>query len=115
MYIPREAMKPYMREHLRDGKGAVEFLHTVPEDQLPPKCRTFSVATIEKGCSIGFHPHVGEAEIYYILSGRALTDDNGHQRWLHPGDLTITQGGCHHSIENLDDEPMRMLVCIIKE
>ena len=115
MYMPKEEMTTYIRERIRDGNGAVKLLRMFPEEEQPAKCRLFSVITLEKGCSIGWHTHDDETEIYYILEGEAETNDNGTVRTLRPGDVTVTGKGAGHCLENKRDEPMRMLAVVIKD
>jgi len=80
MYVAKENMEPYVRENLRGGNGAIGFLRMMPEEEQPAKCRLYSILTLEKGCSIGWHAHDDETEIYYILEGEAETNDNGTVR-----------------------------------
>lgn len=115
MYLKKEDMTTYIRERIRDGNGAIKLLRMFPEEQQPAKCRLYTVMTIEKGCSIGWHTHDDETEIYYIMKGEAETNDNGTVRTLKPGDLTLTGKGAGHSIENKLDEPLEMFVVVIKD
>ncbi len=116
MYMAKDGMTTYVRENIRGGEGAIKLLRMFPEEAQPEKCRLYSILTLEKGCSIGWHSHGTETEIYYILKGEAETNDDGTIRTLRPGDVTVTgpkESG--HSIVNKCDEPMDMLVVVIKE
>ncbi|MFZ5974052.1 MAG: cupin domain-containing protein [Bacillota bacterium] len=115
MYVAKEDMTTYTRERIRDGNGTIKLLRMFPEEEQPAKCRLYSILTLEKGCSIGWHTHDDETEIYYILRGEAVTDDNGTIRTLRPGDVTVTGKGAGHWIENRCDEPMEMFVVVIKD
>ncbi len=115
MYVAKENMEPSVRENLRGGNGAIGFLRMMPEEEQPGKCRLYSILTLEKGCSIGWHAHDDETEIYYILEGEAETNDNGTVRILKPGDITVTGKGAGHCIENKHDAPLKMLVVVIKD
>ena len=59
------------------------------------------------------HVHEGEDELYYILSGRAETNDNGTVRELVPGDSTLTRSGEGHSIKAVGTENLELLATIV--
>jgi quercetin dioxygenase-like cupin family protein len=108
-------METYVRENMRGGNGAITLLKMFPDQEKPAKCRLYSILKLEKGCSIGWHTHDDETEIYYILKGEAETNDNGTIRTLRPGDITVTGKGAGHCIENKQEQPMEMLVVVIKD
>jgi len=62
--------------------------------------------TINPGSSIGVHEHVGEEEIFYIISGKGLVNDNGTITEVGPGDAVLTGNGASHSVEAVGDEPL---------
>lgn len=101
------------RLEIRGGKGAVQTLDLLTEEELMGKGRMFCVMTLEPGCSIGLHDHIGEAEIYYILrGGGAATDDGGAVR-VETGDVLYTGDGHNHSILNDGDETLEFLAVIL--
>ena len=69
------------KEHMRDGDGTVQLTHfiTGPEE-LNGKGRLFAKSTLNPGCSIGYHVHEGDAELFYILKGTAEYNDAGEIR-----------------------------------
>ena len=74
----------------------------------------FSRITLEPGCSIGFHNHDNEEEIFYIISGQATADDNGSTVTLNPGDTILTGNGNGHAIENRGTLPLVMMAVIVR-
>ena len=58
------------REHMRDGDGTVQITNfiTGPEE-LNGKGRLFAKITLNPGCSIGYHLHDKDAELFYIIKG----------------------------------------------
>jgi mannose-6-phosphate isomerase-like protein (cupin superfamily) len=58
------------------------------------------------------HPHNADEEIYYILKGNALFHDDGIDKELKPGDVTITGGGATHSIEAVGSEPLELIAIV---
>lgn len=102
-----------IREKMRDGSGSVKIEH-LWEKELNSPTRMFSTITLEPGCSIGFHRHENEEEIFYILRGQALVDDNGCEAVLNPGDTILTGNGDGHSVANAGDTTLEMLAVIIR-
>ena len=102
-----------IREKMRDGNGSVKIEH-LWEKELNSPTRMFSRITLEPGCSIGFHRHENEEEIFYIISGPATADDNGKTVTLHPGESILTGNGDGHAIANNGDEDLVMMAVIIR-
>ncbi len=100
------------REHMRGGEGTVNIEHFF--EKLPTGCRLASILTLPKGTSIGEHEHMRESELFYVLSGAALYNDNGLTGMLTQGDCAIVSDG-NHSIEGISDEPCKVLAVIITE
>ena len=68
-----EDMVKEVREKMRGGEGTVELLHIFRKDELKGRARLFAKITLQPGCSIGFHNHDDEEELFYILRGTALS------------------------------------------
>ncbi|MBT3319618.1 MAG: cupin domain-containing protein [Clostridia bacterium] len=115
MIIKKEDMKTLSRPRLRDGFGTTDFLHIVPEGFRPEKCRLFSVMVLEKGCSAGRHDHTGETEIYYVIEGEGIINDNGTIRPFRTGDCNVCGDGDFHSVSNENDETLKMIAVIVND
>jgi len=102
------------REKMRGGKGSVSICH-LEKELLPANGRLFARITIEPGCSIGGHEHVGEAELFYFVSGEGVVTDDGAQVPVKAGDAMTTASGHSHSVENTGKEALVMIAAIIKE
>lgn len=104
---------PQKVDHFNGGNGHVILQAIAGPDILKDKCRLYMKRTLEKGCSIGFHPHRGDEEIYYILSGHGLyTNKAGH--WdAGPGDALFCPNGDSHSIVNAEDTDLVMIGLVI--
>ncbi len=108
-----ECKKEY-REHMRDGKGTVEITNFIESpDELSKKGRLFARITLNKGCSIGFHIHENDSELFYILKGKAQYNDNGEIRTVEAGDVTICPSQTGHGIENINEEPVELIAVIV--
>ena len=82
------------REHMRDGDGTVKI-------------------TLNPGCSIGYHLHDKDAELFYIIKGTAEYNDNGVIRTVTAGDVTICPTGESHGIANKTDEVVELAAVIV--
>jgi len=102
------------KEHMRDGDGTVQLTHfiTGPEE-LNDKGRLFAKITLNPGCSIGYHVHEGDAELFYILKGTAEYNDAGEIRTVTAGDVTICPAGTGHGIANKTDEVVELAAVIV--
>ncbi len=104
------------REKMKDGDGTVKLTDFIlSPDELAGKGRLFSKITLEPGCSIGYHVHEGERELFYILSGAAVYNDNGAEKTVHAGDVTICPAGTGHGIANRGTETVELVAVIIHE
>ena len=101
------------RENMRGGEGAVQITSLVSNDDLCNKGRLFGKITLEPGCSIGYHIHESDCEIFHILSGSALYNDNGVETTVKAGDTTVTPAGSGHSIMNNTNEVCEMIALIV--
>ena len=69
--------KTEYRENMRGGNGVVEITNFVTPAELNDKGRLFANITLRPGCSIGYHVHENDSEIFYLMKGEALYNDNG--------------------------------------
>lgn len=102
------------REHMRDGDGTVQLTGLIEgPGELNGKGRLFSKITLQPGCSIGFHVHDTDAELFYILTGTAEYNDNGNSVTVSAGDVTICPTGTGHGIANHTDEVVELIAVIV--
>ncbi len=78
-----------------------------------PKLRTYALAELEPGKEVEFHVHEDECELYYILSGEGVYNDNGKEVAITPGCSTFTPSGEGHGIKNTGNEKLIFLALII--
>ncbi|MCF0134689.1 MAG: cupin domain-containing protein [Blautia sp.] len=109
-----EECKVEYREHMRDGKGTVQVtnLITSPEE-LNEKGRLFAKITLNPGCSIGYHVHENDSELFYIMQGTAKYTDGDTEKTVTAGDVTICPKGTGHSIANETDEVVEVIAVIV--
>ena len=70
-----------IRNTAGNGKGGIKLALSDLKDfpGINEKLGMFSLAEIGEGEMVDFHIHEGDAELYYILEGKGLYDDNGEK------------------------------------
>ncbi len=102
------------REHMRDGDGTVELTSFIAgPEELNGKGRLFSLITLKPGCSIGFHIHDKDAELFYMIKGTAEYNDNGTPVEVGAGDVMICPTGTGHGIRNIGEETVELVAVIV--
>ncbi|HBP37957.1 MAG TPA: cupin [Clostridiales bacterium] len=110
-----ESMIGEIRERMRGGTGQVTVTPVFLPGEYRGKARLIARITLNPGCSIGYHQHLNEEEIFYILKGEAVLADGqeNSEQVLRPGDASITLDGQSHSIRNPGGEPLELLALIL--
>ena len=109
-----EECKMEYREHMRDGDGTVEITNFIQgNSELNDKGRLFAKLTLKSGCSIGYHVHEKDAELFYMMKGTAEYNDNGEIRTVHAGDVMICPTGTGHGIANRSEETVEVSAVIV--
>ena len=108
-----EDFKTELRENMRGGDGTVIVSSFVSAEELNNKGRLFGKITLKPGCGIGFHVHESDSELFYIIKGTAIYDDNGQTVTVSAGDVTLTPAGTGHSIKNEGDEDVELIALIV--
>ena len=102
-----------VNENMRGGSGSISMSHLADKADMLGKSRLFARITLKPGCSIGWHVHENEMEIYHILSGMAAYDDNGEPKTASAGDTTLTPPGHGHAVANAGDTDLVFIALII--
>ena len=100
---------------LKEGKGHIKLFHLLEKDELSGKGRLCVREVIAPGYSIGYHKHEGDFELYYILEGEGIINDNGIRVTVRKGDVARTGNGEFHSIENNGDTDLELIAIILFE
>lgn len=101
------------RVNMRGGNGTVE-IYNLEKELLPGRCRLFGKIVLKPGCSIGVHEHVGEAEMFYFVSGEGVVTDDGEKIAIKAGDSMTTPSGHSHGVENTGSEDLVIVAAIAK-
>lgn len=101
------------REHMRGGNGTVEITNFATPEELNNKGRLFAKITLKPGCSIGFHMHEKDSELFYIMKGQVLYNDNGDECVLSVGDVMLCPAGSGHAVANNGEEDAELCAVIV--
>lgn len=101
------------RENMRGGNGEVVLSAYLSAEEMHGKNRLFSKITLAPGCSIGYHEHHGESEIFVVAAGKGIFNDNGAEYTVSKGDVCVTSSGSGHSIACCGEETLELVALII--
>jgi len=102
-----------IRKEMRGGNGEVKIEHLwKPKEEMKSHTRMCARLTLAPGCSIGFHAHDQEEEIFYIAQGEAEADDNGSKAVLNAGDTILTGNGAGHAVKNIGKNDLVLIAMI---
>ncbi len=82
--------------------------------EMMERASMFNIITLPPGSWIKEHPHIEDAEIYYILEGEAEVTDNDKTAVMRAGDVMFTGDGGRHSIANHSGKDVKFLACILR-
>ena len=92
------------------GKGVCFWKQLINGMHLGGHLHCVEYVVVPPGASIGRHTHERTEEIYYLLSGRATMDMDGHPREVAAGDLITTPLGASHGISNASEQFLTVFV-----
>ncbi|MBO4300301.1 MAG: cupin domain-containing protein [Desulfovibrio sp.] len=95
------------------GPGVITFTKIVDPATLAGNGRLFNIGVLKPGNAVGYHKHKGELEIYYILEGEGLYNDNGTETNIKAGDVTVCQDGEGHGLLNTGSKDLKMVALIL--
>jgi len=98
---------------MRGGDGTVVVSSFVSAEELNNKGRLFGKIVLKPGCGIGYHVHETDSELFYIIKGTAVYDDNGTKTEVSEGEVTLTPAGTGHSIKNESSEDVELIALIV--
>ena len=105
--------KKVYNEKMRGGNGTVEITNFATPEELNNKGRLFANITLRPGCSIGFHMHENESELFYVMKGEVLYNDNGTEYPASAGDVMLCPAGAGHAVANNSAEDAELCAVIV--
>jgi uncharacterized cupin superfamily protein len=111
LFRAREDMPRGPLPECHGGEGELDWVRVLDGEALEGRhLQFFHDDIIPPGASIGVHPHEGDEEYYFIISGRGVMTLDGEQHGIGPGDIAAVFPGGEHGLENTSDEDMRIIV-----
>ncbi len=101
---------PEERRDMENGR----LHHLINEEEIK-HVKFFSHVTISPNDAVGYHKHEGEYEIYYIISGEGIYNDNGEEIPVSEGAVMYCKNGDSHGIKNVSDTPLEFVAVIVVE
>lgn len=114
MIVRVNDIEPGTIDSPKGGRGAAIRYGYEQAAKYDGKIEMFAVMNLESDAMIGYHVHENDMEMYLILDGKPIANDNGEETILNPGDLLITEKGESHSLENKTNDPVTFLAIILK-
>ncbi|BDU50265.1 cupin domain-containing protein [Haliovirga abyssi] len=107
--------KQQITEKPRGGVGEIIANMYLKDSELENSLTGFNMMQLKKNSEVGYHQHINDEEIYYILTGKGIVNDNGIEKEVEAGDMIYTKQGEFHSIKNIGDELLEFIAFIIKK
>lgn len=105
--------KKEYRENMRGGNGTVELTSFATPAELNDKGRLFANITLNPGCGIGYHVHEQDSELFYLMKGEAIYNDNGTEYPVSAGDVMVCPAGTGHAITNNSEGVVEIIAVIV--
>lgn len=113
MFTPKSELP--RRTYSYRGREIGEMIHLAQGEDLGGKVKLFTIITMNPGEEVGYHQHLGEKEVFYILSGQGEINDNGNVVQVSEGDVVVTPLDGSHAFRNTGDDEFRFIAMIMTE
>ena len=97
------------------GEGYILKEALLGAEELGAHCKMFSKVTLPPHSELGHHEHHGETEVYHILSGEGIYQDNNKTYPVQAGMTTFCEDGSGHAVSCAGEEPLVFLAMIQKK
>lgn len=111
MKYTEKERKTEIRRETEGVQGEMRVQSLLPPQ---PNARLFANVSLEPGASLGYHEHHGECEVYYILEGEGVYQDNKIAYPVAAGDVTVCSSGNGHALKSTGKQPLRWVALILK-
>ena len=115
MICRAQDMKPVRREHLQAGAGGSWNTYALPPgtELEGSHFRMIGTIRLDPGAEVGLHTHLTNEELFVILEGQGLYEEDGTVTEVGPGDMLILQRTHQHAIRNVGKGPLSFLAVIV--
>lgn len=102
--------KRIIQKKCHNGKGHIIFRELFNKKNFRSKLSFLHETIIPPKSTIGYHEHIDNEEIYYIISGKGLMEVDGKVKTVTSGDAVITHGGSKHGLINNSSKNLHIIV-----
>lgn len=110
MILGTPKMYPGVRGRESHGGTGEYFVRTLLDNPLAHAFKYVRDLTLYPGSSIGTHPHEGDEEIYFVISGQGVMTVDGEEQAIGPGSAVLTRSGSTHGLCNSGPGELRIFV-----
>lgn len=111
--IRRASERVHTSKKMFGAPGELEAFQILNPGEFNDKGRLFNHCVLRPGEGLGMHRHSGDFEIYYIIKGQGLYNDNGTETTVSAGDTTFCMDGEEHSLLNNGTEKLEFIALIL--
>ena len=105
----RDTIENEKLENSHGGKGKYE-VRTLFDSGFDSSMSYIREVVLHSGSTIGIHPHEGDEEIYYVISGEGEMIVDDETRPVKPGDTVLTKSGSRHGLINTSNQDLKIFV-----
>ena len=98
----------------RGGIGEIIGKQLILESDMENNLNGIYVNYLDINSEIGYHEHHDEDEIYSILDGIGIANDNGVEFEISSGSVLYTKAGSGHALRNTGNKALKFLAFMIK-
>ncbi len=106
-----ENIQPVTVNNLRGGEGSCTLYKL---EFLPKQYKMFAKIIVHPNSSIGYHAHVGDEEIIFVLEGKGKVIVEEETKELLPGMINVCKENHYHSVINDSDKDLIILGIVTK-
>ena len=116
MIRKNEDRKIVVMESTGNAVGKVTFKNIINKDEFCNSGSLFSEITIAPKSMVKYHEHHNEFEVYYIIKGEGIYNDNNETNTVvRAGDVTYCPSNYGHSFENTSDTEDLVFIALINK
>lgn len=105
-----KSAKRELQKRCHNGKGVISFREVFSESNFESSLQFIHETSVMPNSTIGYHKHLNNEEIYYIIDGVGIMTVDGEEKKVTSGDAIITHSGSSHSLKNVGDKELKILV-----
>lgn len=114
MVVKKEYTTKTVSHKPREEKGTIEGYRYLDGHELSNALKGFYINELMPDSEVGFHKHLMDEEIYLVLDGIGIVNDNGLEEKVEAGDLIYTKKGEGHALKNIGDKPLKFAAFIVE-